>query len=53
MSRKVNYSNLVYNFKGQNSSISFVEFVGAMYTYDQLKKGDKTLQQAEKEQEDF
>ena len=24
-----------------------------MYTYDQLKKGDKTLQQVEKEQEDF
>ena len=53
MSRKINYSNLVYNFKGQNSSISFAEFEGPMYTYDQLKKGDKTLQQVEKEQEDF
>ena len=27
----------------------FTEFGGPMYTYNQLKSGDKTLQQVEKE----
>ena len=51
MSREINYSNLVYEFK--NSSISrirFTEFGGSMYTYDQLKRDEKTLQQVQKEQ---
>ena len=50
-SREINYSNLVYEFK--NSSISrirFTEFGGSMYTYDQLKRDEKTLQQVQKEQ---
>ena len=45
MSREINYSNLVYDFKGPTSSICFTELGGPMYTYDQLKNGDKTLQQ--------
>ena len=53
MSREINYKNLVYDFKGLTSSISFTKFRGPMYTYDQLKKGDKTLKQVEKEQTDF
>ena len=53
MSREINYKNLVYDFKGLTSSISFTKFRGPMYTYDQLKKGDKTLKQVEKEQIDF
>ena len=37
--------NLVYYFKDLRIfPISFAEFGGPMYTYDQLKKGDKTLQ---------
>ena len=48
MSREINYNNLVYNFKDSRiSPISFAESGGPMYTYDQLKKGDKTLQQVE------
>ena len=43
-SREINYSNLVYNFKGPNPSVSFTEFEGPMYTYNQLKNGEKTLQ---------
>ena len=35
------------------SSISFNKFGGPMYSYNQLKNGDKSLQQVEKEQEDF
>ena len=43
--------NLVYDFKDSRIfPISFAEFGGPMYTYDQLKKGDKTLQQVEEEQ---
>ena len=50
MSREINYGNLVYDFKGQTPSISFTKFVGPMYTYNQLKNGKKTLQQAEEDQ---
>ena len=51
MSREINYSNLVYEFKNSSISwISFIEFGGPMYTYDQLKRDEKTLQQVEKEQ---
>ena len=54
MSREINYNNLVYNCKDSSVlPISFTEFGGPMYTYDQLKKGDKTLQQEEKEQKKF
>ena len=48
MSRKINYNNLVYDFKVPISSISFTEFGVPMYAYNQLRKGDKTLQQVEK-----
>ena len=50
MSREINYSNLVYDFKGPTPSINFAIFGGPMGTYNQLKNGDKTLQQVEKEQ---
>ena len=44
MSREINYSNLVYDFKGTTPSINFTIFGGPMYTYNQLKNGEKTLQ---------
>ena len=53
MSRETDYNNLVYKFKGPTKAISFIKFAGPVHTYDQLKKGDKTLEQAEREQEDF
>ena len=53
MSREIDYKNLVYGFKGPTSSISFSKFAGPMYTYDQLKNGETTLQQVEEEQKDF
>ena len=37
MSREINYSNLVYDFKGLTPSISSTKFGGPIYTYDQLK----------------
>ena len=53
MSREINYNDLVYDFKGPTSSISFTKFGGPIYTYNQLKNGHKTLWQVEKEHEDF
>ena len=54
MSREINYSNLVYKFKNSSIySISFIAFGDPLYTYDQLKRGDKTLQQVEEEQGKF
>ena len=53
MSREINYSNLVYDFKGPTPSINFSIFGGPMYTYNQLKNVEKTLQQLEQEQKCF
>ena len=48
MSRDINHNNLVYNFKGPTTSISFTRYGRPLYTYYQLKNGDTTLQQVEK-----
>ena len=53
MSREINYSNLAYDLKGPTSSTNFAIFWGPMYTYNQLKNGEKTLQQVEEEQKYF
>ena len=52
-SREINYSNLVYDYKGPIPSINFAIFVGPIYTYNQFKNGEKTLQQVEEEQKYF
>ena len=49
MSREINYSNLVYDFKGSTPSINLAIYGGPMYIYKQLKNGEKTLQQVEEE----
>ena len=49
MSKEIIYSRLIYDFKGPTSSTSFLKFKCPMYTYDQLKNCDKTLQQVENE----
>ena len=43
MSREINYNNLVFNFKGLTSPISFTKIGGPMYTYNQLQNGDTTF----------
>ena len=53
MSDKVDFDNLVYNFKDPTSSINFGKFGGPMYIYGHMKNGDTTLQQVEKLQKDF
>ena len=49
ISRQINFNDLIYHFKGSSSSIRFTEFGGPMYTYNQLKTDDKTLQQVEEQ----
>ena len=38
MSDKVDFDNLVYNFKDPTSSINFGKFGGPMYIYGHIKK---------------
>ena len=53
MSKEIDYSNLVYNFKGPTHPRFFAIFDSPVYTYDQLKNGNISLQQVEKQQKDF
>ena len=53
MNREINYSNLVYDFQGPATLINFAIFGGPMYTYNQLKNGEKIFQQVEEEQKYF
>ena len=53
MSREINFNNVIYHFKSSSPSIRFTEFEGPMYTYNQLKNGDKTLSQVEEDQRKF
>ena len=53
MSDKIDFNNLTYNFKGQTNSIKFDKFEGPMDIYDNIKNGNTTLQQVEKQQKDF
>ena len=49
MSREINFNNLIDRFRGPSPSISFTKFGDPMYTYNQLKNGDKTLPQVEED----
>ena len=53
MSKEINFDNLIYHFIGSSHSIRFTEFGVPMYTYNQLKNGDKTLSPAEEDQRKF
>ena len=53
MSREIIFNDLIHRFKGPSPSISFIEFGSPMYTYNQLKNGDKTLSYVEDDQRKF
>ena len=53
MSGKIDFDNLIYNFKGPTSSINFGKFGDPVYIYGHMKNGDTTLQQVEKQQKEF
>ena len=49
MSKEIDYSNLNYNFEGPTYLISLAKYGGPVYAYNQLRNGEKTLQQVEKQ----
>ena len=53
MSKEINYINLVYDFKGPTPLSKFTKFGRPTYTYNQLKNGEKTIQQVEEDQKKF
>ena len=53
MGKEIDYNNLVYNFNGPTHPINFSIFDGPIYTNDQLKNGNISLQQVENQQKDF
>ena len=53
MSKEIDYSNLVYHLKSETNPVNFAIFGGPMYTYDQLKNGDISLQQLKKKTKQF
>ena len=50
---KIDFSNLIYDFKGETTSIDCAKFEGPVYIYDDMKDGKTTLQQVEKQKKDF
>ena len=55
MRNKIDFNNLIYNFKDPTSSINFDKFGGPVSNkyYGHMKNGDTTAQQVEKQQKDF
>ena len=53
VSDKIDFDNLIYNFKGRTSSINFGKFEGPMYIYGHIQNGDTTLQQVGKQHKGF
>ena len=53
MTDKIDYSKLIYDFKGPTLPTDFAKFEGPIYIYDNIKDGKTTLKQVEKQQKDF
>ena len=53
MTDKIDFSNLIYDFKGETAPINFAKFEDPMYIYDDMKDGKITLQQIEKQEKVF
>ena len=49
MRDKIDYSKLIYDFKGPTPPVDFAKFEGPIYIYDDMKDGKTTLQQVEKQ----
>ena len=50
MSKKIDFGQIIYNFKGPTPPINFGKFGGPIYIYNRMKNGNTTLQQVEKQQ---
>ena len=48
VTKKTNFNNTIYSFKGPTSSINCGRFGCPVYLYSNIKNSDTTLQQVEK-----
>ena len=52
--KPIDFNDLTYNFKDSRiTPVDFIEFKGLMHIFKSIHHGDKTLEDTEKEQEEF
>ena len=49
-SEPIDFNNLIYYYKGNTAPINFIGFEGLLHIFKSIYKGDKTLEELEKEQ---
>ena len=49
----IDFNNLIYYYKGNTAPINFIDFKGPLNIFKSIYKGDKTLEEREKEQIEF
>ena len=52
-SEPIDFNNLIYHYKGNTAPINFIDFKGPLHIFKKIYKGDKTLEEIEKEQTEF
>ena len=52
-SEPIVFNNLIYYYEGNSAPINFIGFEGPLHIFKSLYKGDKTLEEIEKEQIKF
>ena len=52
-SEPIDFNNLIYFYKGSTAPIKFIGFKGLLHIFKSIHKGDKTLEDIEKEQIEF
>ena len=54
ISKKINFNNLTYHFKGSNTApINFIDFRGPMHIYNEIKNGNISIEKTEEDQKQF
>ena len=52
-SEPIDFNNLIYYYKGNIAPINFIDFKGPLHIFKRIYKGDKNLEEIEKEQIEF
>ena len=52
-SKLIDFNNLIYFYKGNTAPIEFIGYKGPLHIFKSIHKGDKTLEDIEKEQIEF
>ena len=51
LSKQINFNNLIYYFKGESGSKTFIGFEGPLRFYESMRDGYATLEKDEEDQE--